>query len=106
MKNKIFISGKITGEHIYECTGKFLKAEIEVIRLGFDKPINPLEIDGIHFGISHDKAMELCLNKLKTCTHIYMLKDWEESEGAKIEHQYAKENNIEIIYQKMQRVYE
>lgn len=99
---KVFISGKITGEPIDECFYKFgeaweylsgLEKEDQIIEI-----VNPLWIDGIHFGISHKEAMEICLKELKTCSHIYILKDWKESEGAMIEHQFALDNGIIIIY--------
>lgn len=102
---KIFISGKITGESIYECANKFKQAQSDVLIEFWEfnsymDAIIPLNIPDIHFGISHKKAMEICLNELKTCTHIYMLSDWKESKGAQIEHQFALENNIQVIYQK------
>lgn len=100
---KVFISGKITGEPIEECFYKFgeaweylsgLEKEYQIIEI-----VNPLRLIGIHFGISHKEAMEICLKELKTCSHIYMLKDWKESKGAMMEHQFALDNGIKIIYQ-------
>ena len=107
---RVFISGKITGESIWECVNKFTKAEYDIIRLlkldmrldmggNRDVVFNPLLLAGIHFGIRHDEAMEICFNALKTCSHIYMLKDWELSRGAKMEHDMAKEYGLEIIYE-------
>jgi len=102
---KVFISGKITGEPINECYRKFVLATMEIHRQFKDYSIlwhniiNPLGLDGIHFGIDHDKAMKICRAELKTCTHIYMLKDWKKSKGAKDEHQFAVDNGIEIIYE-------
>ena len=100
---KVFISGKITGEPIEECLYKFIDAALYIF--GLEKKnqkieiVNPLRLKGIHFGISHKEAMEICLEALKDCTHIYMLRDWKESEGARIEHQFALDNGIKIIYQ-------
>ena len=100
---KVFISGKITGEPIYKCLFKFNEVLLYIMGLEKEDRIietaNPLYLKGIHFGISHKEAMEICLEALKDCSHIYMLKDWKESEGAKIEHQFALDNNIKIIYQ-------
>ena len=107
---RVFISGKITGEPIWECINKFTKAESNIIRLlkldmrldmggNGDVVFNPPFLAGIHFGIKHDEAMEICFNVLETCTHIYMLKDWELSRGAKMEHDMAKEYGLEIIYE-------
>ena len=101
--DKVFVSGKITGDPIDECVYKFsdacedifnLEKEDQIIRI-----VNPLFIKGIHFGISHEEAMGICLKELRDCSHIYMLRDWKESKGAKIEHQFALDNGIRIIYQ-------
>ena len=102
MKEKIiFISGKITGENIAQCFDKFYRAYHKLSDMTNNiSCINPLFLEGIHFGISHEKAMELCFAELKNCTHIYMLKDWKESKGAIMEHQFSLDNNIKIIYQK------
>lgn len=100
---KVFISGKITGETIDECIRKFSDAcwviyplikEYQIIEI-----VNPLRLKGIYFGISHQEAMKICLEALKDCSHIYMLRDWKESDGAKIEHQFALDNNIKTVYQ-------
>lgn len=99
---KIYISGKITGEPIMECVRKFDDAcrfvggeYFDVVGYG----INPLELEGMYFGISHDEAMRICLDALKDCTHAYFLRDWKESGGAKTEHQFCVDNNIKIIYE-------
>lgn len=39
------------------------------------------------------------LNTLLQCTHIYMLRGWENSKGATAEHAVAKWIGLEIIYQ-------
>lgn len=100
---KVFISGKITGEQIDECFHKFAEASLDVCGLEREDQIieivNPLRLEGIYFGISHKEAMEICFKELKTCSHIYMLKDWKDSKGAMMEHQFALDNGIKIIYQ-------
>ena len=110
MTKKIFISGKITGDPIEQCLQKFASAEWSISRKmklatkpqmdsGHDCTISPLYLPGIYFGIPHADAMKICMESLKECTHIYMLKDWKESKGATIEHEWAKENGLEIIYE-------
>src|SRR5690625_453244 len=105
MNKKIFISGKITGEPIYECMRKFKRGRYEIWWFNkikdvvYSDVIIPLELPGIYFGIPHAEAMKICLEALKECTHIYMLKDWKDSPGARIEHEWAKNNGLEIIYE-------
>ena len=41
--------------------------------------------------------MSLCM--LSMCDTIYMLKGWKDSKGAKLEHEYAKAHNYNIIYE-------
>lgn len=100
---KVFVSGKITGEPIDECLDKFYGAWSYIVGLEKENQIieivNPLFLKGIYFDIPHKEAMEICLKELKTCSHIYMLKDWKESKGAMMEHQFAMDNGIKIIYQ-------
>src|SRR5690625_2424014 len=103
---KIFISGKITGEPINRCFWKFHHAKTDdvLMKLKFSddyiRAVCPFDIEGVNFGLKYSKYTHLCNEELKTCTHIYMLKDWRESEGAKKEHQLAKKIGLEIIYQK------
>lgn len=102
---KIYIAGKITGEPISECLWKFYKARSEVRRMEIftsaenATTIEPLELPGIVFGINHNDAMSICFNALKGCDAIYMLSDWEDSPGAKLEHSQAKDWGLQILYQ-------
>ena len=102
---KIFISGKITGERISQCSWKFYKARSEVRRMEIftsaekATTIEPLDLPGIVFGISHQEAMEICMKELESCDAIFMLRDWKESKGATMEHEKANELGIKIIYQ-------
>ena len=41
--------------------------------------------------------MSLCM--LEMCDTIYMLKNWENSIGAKLEWEFAKANNYKIMYE-------
>lgn len=95
---KVFISGKITGEPIIPCVFKFKQAMLDEKIRDFETIIHPFHLD-VYFNIPHKEAMELCLEALKDCSHIYMLKDWKKSKGAMMEHQFALDNNIIIIYQ-------
>ena len=93
---KIYIAGKISGIES-EAFEIFKNAENHLKSLGFT-PVNPMEL--LH---NHDKKwssyMKECLKELFDCNGIYMLKNWEESEGAKLEHSLANALEINIIYQ-------
>ena len=60
---KIYISGKITGLPVREAIAKFRSAAEKIRRFGFE-PVSPL---------------------LLRCDAIYLLDDYEKSEGARIE---------------------
>lgn len=96
---KIFISGKITGEPIDQCYSKFKDAENYAKYICSVDAVNPLDIPGIVFGINHNDAMSICFNALRECDAIYMLSDWKNSAGAKMEHEKALEWGLDIIYQ-------
>lgn len=100
VKHRVFISGKVTGNSILDTINKFEGAEEEIVRLFGDNVeiINPLYIEDMHFGIEHGKAMDLCYEELGTCSHIYLLDDWEDSKGAKLERSYAIERGMTVIY--------
>lgn len=94
---KIYIAGKVTGED----TGKvFLKFSIAEFMLKNRKyeVVNPMKITSQSW--SWEKCMKVCIDQLLTCDVIYMLKDWQSSKGATLEHQIAKIYNLKIIYQK------
>lgn len=98
----IYIAGKISGLDPKDVQIKFDEAAKKFEQIGFDVII-PVQIvhqyaDG--FNTDWDTAMELCMEKLTEATHIYMLQDWQDSNGAIIEHEKAKELNLSIIYQK------
>ena len=46
------------------------------------------------------------LELLKRCDAIYMLRDWEDSRGAKVELSLAKELGLEVIFQASEEVVE
>ncbi len=109
MVKRIYIAGKITGEPIVNAYIKFARVDVLLLlrfksetRGGYvflPDVINPLALPGIHFGISHEEALTICLKALSKCTHAYFLKDWKDSPGARIEHQFCIDNKIEIIYE-------
>ena len=94
---KIYISGKITGLHKIFYTAKFNEAHNECHMAGYEV-LNPLLLSH-----NHDKSWKSYMREdllaLKLCDSIYMISNWEESRGAKIEHWFAKRYGKKIIYQ-------
>lgn len=116
MNNKVYIAGRITGDPNYR--GKFKSAEATVKswwffeqygfkaamrygRFGF-RAVNPTKFTFLGRGLERYPwfvAMTVCLRKLLRCSYVYMLDDWADSRGAKIEHKWAVFFGKEIIYQ-------
>lgn len=121
-KNKIYIAGKITGDEHYKA--KFNRAEeminyhmelcgrqhcqfcpfysrdyifgcmIRGRKLHVVNPVSfPIE------GRSWIVCMVYCIIKLLRCEYVYMLKDWGDSKGARLEHKVATMFNKTIIYE-------
>lgn len=84
---KIYISGKISELDYSEVKEKFEKAGKQLKAWGFE-PISPLN-NGCTSGRWGDQ-MTACVPQLNDCEGIYMLKDWRNSKGAKIERAFAK----------------
>lgn len=94
--NKVYIAGKITGLNYLETFKKFLLAEQRLHRLGFEV-VNPMKVvkdpnaDWL-------KAMRICIKKMvEHCDAIYLLHDWEDSRGARLEYQIANELKFKLL---------
>ena len=105
---KVYISGKIGEEVLSEGTRrKFAKAERELREWDFDV-FNPTTSglgsradelarqNGTDF---YTEIMKLDLEALKWCDAIYLLKDWEDSPGARVEKAEAERLGIAVWYE-------
>ena len=118
MNNRMFISGKITGDEHYR--EKFDEAvnEVELPSFGlehtpvdyamergsiiFFKAVNPCGF--VILGRTMERwpwavCMAYCLWRLTWCSWVYQLGDWKESRGARIEHWWATVLGKRIVYQ-------
>lgn len=91
----IYISGAITGDSQYKA--KFQKAKKELEAKGHSV-INPAEFD-LPEGASWEDYMKRDLAWLCGCDGIYMLKDWRQSRGAKLEHDLAQTLKMQVRYE-------
>lgn len=97
---KAFISGKITGEepNIKEAKEgypkKFRVAQLQLERLGYIV-MNPAILP---LGFEHQDYMEICYKMIDACEVVIFLRDWEDSAGARMEMQYAKDQGKEILF--------
>jgi len=90
---KIYIAGQITGLKSYK--ENFHKAEKYLNARGHIC-MNPSILPE---GFPYETYLPICVTMINACEGIYMLKNWEDSRGAKVEHEYAKAQGKTIIYE-------
>ena len=95
---KVYISGKITGLQIEEVNENFSKAASYIRSIGHI-PISPLDITPPNADMDWKEFMIKDISGLLDCDAIYMLKNWGQSKGARIEYQIAKEMDLKIIFE-------
>lgn len=94
-KPKVYISGKISGLSEKEYKNNFNSAELYLTGLGYDV-VNPVAYDTIPNGTWKD-YMRRDLKLLLDCDYIYLLDNWTESTGAKVEYSLARDIGIEWL---------
>lgn len=93
---KIYICGKITDMVWGTARAKFKQVEEMLKDRGY-AVVNPIEL------CSPETDWQRCMRKdireLVTCDAIYVMDNWQDSKGARIEVAVAKELNLEFIFE-------
>jgi hypothetical protein len=98
MLHTVYISGKISGTTDYH--EKFENAETLLKTIGYLHVINPVKLDHGNNTEWHQFMITDIAAILTTqCKTMYMLKDWRESRGARIEHAIAIETGMRVLYE-------
>lgn len=92
----VYISGQITGLEQEVAQAKFEEAEILLVEKGY-KPFNPMKLNPPTISKRWKEYMLDDIILLFNCDAIYLLDNWQESKGARIEHFIAKEMNMVIL---------
>lgn len=104
----VYVAGRITAPTRWKEYQNVRHAETVMIRLmrkGYSVICPHKNTENLAGSLRRDREedfeqwIEADLEMLKRCDTIYMLKGWKQSRGAKIEHKFAKDNNIEIWYE-------
>jgi hypothetical protein len=94
---KVYIAGPMSGypEWNFPAFNSMAKA---LRHVGF-QVVNPAELNE---GLQDNwkACMIEDIRQLMTCDSIFMLKGWEKSKGASLEHHIAKELGLEIYYER------
>lgn len=94
---KWYISGKITDLPTEQVTAKFEQAAQQIRAFGHE-PVNPLN-NGLDMAAHWNEHIVADIALLLECDAIYLLKDWGDSKGSRIEVNIAGECGLEIIHQ-------
>lgn len=84
---KIYISGQISGLPIERVEINFTVAHIRMEEEGYEV-FNPL-LNGIPADSTWEEHMKADIKMLMQCDAIYLLNNWEDSKGARIERDIA-----------------
>jgi len=95
---KIYIAGKITGLPYEKVVEKFNERS-EIIRSRGHEPVSPIDVSPFKPSKEWHDYMIDCIGALLMCDGIYMISNWGQSKGARIEYQIAKELGLPIFFE-------
>lgn len=90
----VYIAGKITDYPQYK--EKFGKAEEKLRKWGY-VPLNPAILPA---GLTQEEYLHICYAMIDVCEKVYFLNNWKDSNGAKLENEYAQKHQKVICYEK------
>ena len=96
MKEKIYISGKISGLEFEDAYKKFMDAQLKYESAGFEV-VNPMKITHDH-DLTWESYMKADLKEMMDCDAILMQNNWKDSKGAIVEHNLAKDLGLAIMH--------
>lgn len=94
---KVYISGKITGLNFEQTRAKFQASSDLIESIGMI-PVNPME-NGLPDNATWEQHMLRDIEMLMGCQAIFMLDDWMDSRGARIEKFIAEQRNMLIFFE-------
>lgn len=89
---KLYIAGKITDNPGYK--EQFAEAE-KALREQGHTTMNPAVLPE---GFEHHEYMKICFSMIDVCEGLYLLDNWQDSKGAKMELEYAIPKGKTIVF--------
>lgn len=90
---KVYIAGKINGLLNYRSVFGEVQSKLE------NQGHSVMSPAVLGEGFNYNVYMPICLAMLEACDVVYMLSNWVDSRGAKVEHEYAKLQGKSIYYE-------
>lgn len=97
MKQRIYISGPISGYGIEERRRAFKVAQMKLSAEGWEV-FNPME-NGLLDSASTHEHMKVDIRHLLLCDSIYMMKRWTHSKGCKVEFDVATAIGLDVYFE-------
>lgn len=94
---KVYVAGKVTGLPEDEVFRKFDRSGMTLRKDGH-AVMSPAVLV-LNEGFEHEDYMHVCFAMIDVCDAVYMQKDWQDSEGARMEREYAAARKKRIIYE-------
>ncbi len=95
----VYLSGPITGRDRDDFLNHFIKEEQLLKKNGFEV-VNPAAEGMLRpKSFTHENHMAVDMALLKQCNWIHMLKEWENSKGAREELFYALAHNYPVTFE-------
>lgn len=96
-KQKVYVSGMITGIPLDEAKAKFNAAKQRLTKRGYEV-VTPFD-NGLPHSASYAEHMKADLKMLLDCDAIYMLRGWSYSGGAQIEKEVSQVCGLQTIFE-------
>ncbi|MBR6914203.1 MAG: DUF4406 domain-containing protein [Treponema sp.] len=94
---KIYIAVKVTGLEKPDIFKKFYDSG-NLLKKAEHLVMSPAVL-ALNEGFEHSDYMHICYAMIDVCDAVYMQKDWQQSKGARMERQYAKDWKKQIFYE-------
>ena len=94
---KVYVAGKVTGLPKNEVFRKF-NGSVRTLKEGGHAVMSPAVLV-LNEDFEHEDYMHVCFAMIDVCDAVFMQRDWRDSEGARMEREYATDHRKRIIYE-------